>query len=119
MSAVVEDFAVRFPSLAGKLKPASEIKQPPQADDSDPYRVVERLKRRFGLGADPAARLNLYRWLARWAREKGEPVLDAISEACGAADGANHPDRYFSSVVVRIMKQKLGIGRLTGGNEKW
>lgn len=103
-----------LPHLRAKiqgLKTAAEI-------EGDTHRVEERLTRRFGLGQEPAARRNLYRWLGKLANKHGEPVLEAISEACAASDGARYPDRCFCAVVIKLMK-KLGFGRTTGGNRQW
>ncbi len=86
----------------------------------DVHRVVDRLKRKFGLGDRPKVRLALYKWLAALADEHGEPVLKAISVAVGQAVSARSPGRYFSSTVVRILRETSVIspGR-GGGDQTW
>lgn len=63
------------------------------------FRVVDRLKRKFGLGDQPVKRLKLYQRLERLAALHGDVVLAAISEAVCQSVGKDKPGRYFCRAV--------------------
>lgn len=77
--------------------------------------VVERLKRKFGLGDQPAKRLKLYQRLAKLAAVHGDVVLSAISEAVCQSVGKDKPGRYFCRAVCGRLAD-LGLSE-NGGTE--
>lgn len=86
----------------------------------DEHRVVDRLTRKFGLGDRPKVRKELYKWLGRLADQHGEKVLDVISVAVAQAVSARSPGRYFSTTVVRILRERGLISpSRTGGTVQW
>lgn len=92
----------------------------PEVPKEDQHRVVDRLKRKFGLGDRPKVRLELYKWLGRLADQHDEKVLDVISVAVAQAVTARFPGRYFSATVVRILRERglISSGK-TGENASW
>lgn len=88
------DLASCMPALAARRQSASDV-----------YRIQERLQRKFGDGDKPVARRKLYKWLADLADEHGEPVLVAISTAVAQSVSARRADRYFCSVIKRLISE--------------
>lgn len=74
----------------------------------DGEELIERLKRRFGLGTKPQVRLALYHRLALLVEEYGDPCLVTITEAAMDATGKNDEDKWFCKVVIRrLMERKV------------
>jgi hypothetical protein len=98
--------------LAGQSDAVSEIGARDRSGvdpGSQPvFSVVARLKRKFGLGDQPAKRLKLYQRLERLAALHGEVVLAVISEAVCSSAGKDKPGRYFCRAVCgRLADLKL------------
>lgn len=66
--------------------------------------LVERLTRRFGLGAQPLKRQALYARLQ--ALVDARPEIEAlVKEAAAQAASARAPDRYFCAAVTRKLRE--------------
>lgn len=64
--------------------------------------IVDRLRRRFGLGSKPAARMQLYQTIAAAIAKHGERAETLVREAASQASAAStHPDRYFCAAIKR------------------
>lgn len=84
-----------------------------------PGRYVEqRLRKKFGLGDQPAKRIALYRQLERIVEDHGEPAERVISEAVAESVSADRPDRYFCAAVKRKLQDR-GFTRLAGASAQW
>lgn len=68
--------------------------------------IHDRLVRRFGWGAKPAARRALYKRLCDLVELHGERAMDAIAEAAAQAAGAHSPGRYFCKVVNAKLRER-------------
>ena len=90
-----------------------------QAARSDVYKIQERLQRKFGDGDKVVARRKLYKWLADLADEHGEPVLVAISTAVAQSVSARRADRYFCSVVKRLISEAKIASASSPEEAKW
>jgi hypothetical protein len=66
--------------------------------------IIDRLRRKYGLGANPSKRMAFYKRLQEIVDKHGDPAYQAISEAVAQAVGKLHPDRYFSKAVVNKLK---------------
>lgn len=108
-------------------QPPPPVAPPPSADcmteKSEPgragARVVERLKRRFGLGADPKKRLALYRRLERLHEVHGDLVLELISEAVAQAVAARAPGNYFCRAILAKLREARLFAGVERGSELW
>lgn len=80
--------------------------------DLFPGTIVQRLKKKFGLGEQPDKRLALYEHLEKLHRRHPEEVERIISEAVVGATSANKPARYFCVAV----KKKIVAAGLTLGD---
>lgn len=66
--------------------------------------LVGRLRREFGLGDNPKARMRLYLLLARHA-ERSDVALKVIRETALEAKGKDKPGRWFArSVILRLVE---------------
>lgn len=93
------------PDAVGFEEVKARLLERAAARATDTYRIQQRLERKFGLGDKPVSRRKLYKWLADLADEHGEPVLVAISTAVAQSIAARSPDRYFCSVVKRLISE--------------
>lgn len=67
----------------------------------DQATILEKLRRRFGKGQDPARREALYRRICSMVEQHGEKAYKLLCEAAAEAAGARFPDRYFCTAIVR------------------
>jgi len=110
-----ESIAIDTGDLGGLLNHAMKA----AADRSDSFRIQERLQRKFGDGEKPVSRRKLYKWLADLADQHGEPVLIVISTAVAQSVSARRPDRYFCSVVKRLICEAKIASASSPEGAKW
>lgn len=80
--------------------------------------IIARLRKKFGLGDQPAKRMALYQQLQNLEAVHGSIVLDVISEAVAESLGADKPDRYFCRAV-KMKLQARGLGRGSSTSTDW
>jgi len=73
--------------------------------------LVGRLRREFGLGDNPKARMRLYLLLARHA-EGNDLALKVIRECALEAKGKNQPGRWFCRTVT-LRLTEAGVMKAT------
>jgi len=97
---------------AALLARAREREQPgPEVIPADPIseaNLLERMKRRFGLGDDPQKRLKFYEQVVNIVSSRGQLALDLVNKAAAQAVSARQPGRYFASLV-KILFAERGI----------
>jgi hypothetical protein len=67
--------------------------------------VIDRLRRKYGLGANPAKRMAFYQRVQEIVDKHGDPAYEAVSEAVAQSVGKLHPDRYFCKAVANKLKE--------------
>lgn len=67
--------------------------------------IINRLRLKFGLGAQPVKRMALYRRLERIVEKHGDPAYQIISECIAQSVDLDFPDRYFCKTVAIRFKQ--------------
>lgn len=97
-------------TLAGVIE--SRAAEPPRLD----LGLVERLKKRFGLGEDPKRRMVLYRRLETLFLTHGEIVWTLCAEAAAQATGTNNPGRYFCKAILGKLRDHKIVAAVTGGD---
>jgi hypothetical protein len=80
--------------------------------------VTERLKRKFGLGQQPAKRLKLYAQIEAVVKLHGEAAMTVVSECVAEAVNGRAPDRLFCFVVKRRLIER-GFLSEGGGDASW
>jgi len=68
--------------------------------------IVERLKQRFALGANPTLRLALYHRLGKLIEEEGDVAYYIVAETAADAAGKDDPARFFCKIVLRRLIER-------------
>lgn len=72
------------------------------------FGIAERLQKRFGLGANPQARKNLYHRFELAVETHGERAYVQLRTVAEEASRARKPDRYFCrAALCRLREQGL------------
>lgn len=80
--------------------------------------VEQRLRRKFGLGDQPAKRIALYKQLQAIVDRHGRDAEDVIGEAVAESVGTNHPDRYFCKSIKLKMRER-GFSGAASTSAEW
>lgn len=94
----------RLLERAKRQQPEHQCRQDPDPISSGS--IVERLRRRFGLGDKPTCRQKFYESLEKLVGVKGEIVLSLISLAVSQSVGSRQPDRYFCACIKVLLLEK-------------
>jgi hypothetical protein len=81
--------------------------------------ISERLKKKFGLGADWKRRLELYRRLEACVLAHGDEAYAIISECVADAVGKEKPQHWFCRAVVNRLRDRKLLAGVKGGDPTW
>ncbi len=70
--------------------------------------IVERLKRKYGLGPKPKARMAFYRRLQHAVDVHGDPAYEIISEVVQAAESAGTRSHLYFCKAVKLRLDEHG-----------
>jgi hypothetical protein len=81
----------------------------PEREQADPIaqaHLLERMKRRFGMGDDPTRRQKFYESVVKIVSERGQVALDCVNQAAAQAVSARQPGRYFAALVKCLFAER-------------